>query len=46
MLGYKQKKDRLEQLDVDMYMDTPPQASLPSRSQTGWPSVVEGNKTK
>ena len=24
----------------------PPQASLPPRSQTGWPSVVEGNKTK
>ena len=24
MLGYKQKKDRLEQLDVDMYTDTPP----------------------
>ena len=24
MLGYKQKKDRLERLDVDMYTDTPP----------------------
>ena len=23
-LGFKQKKDRLEQLDVDMYTDTPP----------------------